>query len=101
MLLSCGPENRSRYMDPERNLRQRHMSPHLGEVAWHNEIKMRFGPGHMAQLVGVLFCATKGGRFDSGQGTCLGCRFDPWVGCVWEATRRCFSLTMMFLLLSL
>ena len=36
-----------------------------------------------------------------GQGiTCLGCRFWSWLGCVWEATDWCFSLTSMFLSLS-
>ena len=36
-----------------------------------------------------------------GQGTYLGCRFDPWSGCVREATDQCFSFTSMFLFLSL
>ena len=36
-----------------------------------------------------------------GQGTYLGCEFDPWLGCLWEATDQCFSLTSMFLSLSL
>ena len=31
-----------------------------------------------------------------GQGTCLGCRLHPWLGCMWEATNRCFSLASMF-----
>ena len=31
------------------------------------------------------------------QGTHLGCRFDPPLGCVWEATNGCFSLTSKFL----
>ena len=31
---------------------------------------------------------------------CLGCGFGPWLGCVQEATDRCFSLTLMFLPLS-
>ena len=25
------------------------------------------------------------GGLISGQGTCLGCGFHPWLGCVWEA----------------
>ena len=35
------------------------------------------------------------------QGTCLGCKFDPWLGCIQEATHWCFSLTLKFLSLSL
>ena len=27
-----------------------------------------------------------------GQGTCLGCGPGPWLGCVRQATHRCFSL---------
>ena len=26
-----------------------------------------------------------------GQGVYLGCRFDPWLGCLWEAIDGCFS----------
>ena len=36
-----------------------------------------------------------------GKGTYLGCRFNPWLGYVLEATGACFSLTLMFLSLSL
>lgn len=36
-----------------------------------------------------------------GQGTCPGCRFRPWLGCVQEETHRCFSLASMFLFLFL
>ena len=36
-----------------------------------------------------------------GQDTYLGCQFGPWWGCVWAKTDRCFSLTWMFLSLSL
>ena len=32
-----------------------------------------------------------------GQGTCLGCRFGPQLGSLWEAADRCFSRTSMFL----
>ena len=28
------------------------------------------------------------------QGTYLGCRFDPQLGYVWEATNRCFSFSL-------
>ena len=35
-----------------------------------------------------------------GKGTYLGCRFNPWLGYVLEATGACFSLTLMFLSLS-
>ena len=31
-----------------------------------------------------------------GQGTCLGCGFSPWSGCVWEATNPCFCLNRCF-----
>lgn len=34
----------------------------------------------MARLVGAAFCTPKGGWFDSGQGTYLGCGFDPCRG---------------------
>ena len=27
----------------------------------------------------------------TGQGTCLGCGFGSWLGCIWKATNRCFS----------
>ena len=37
----------------------------------------------------------------SDQGTRLGCRLDPQSGCIGEATNPCFSLTSMFLSLSL
>ena len=37
----------------------------------------------------------------SSQGTCLGSRCDPRPGCVQEVTNKCFSLTWMFLSLSL
>ena len=36
-----------------------------------------------------------------GQGTCLGCRFGPRSGRIQEATDPCFSLTSVFLSLSL
>ena len=35
------------------------------------------------------------------QGTYLGCRVDPWWGCIWEANDTCFSLTFMSLSLPL
>ena len=48
----------------------------------------------VAQLVG--HCPAKGHQLGSHQGTCLGCGFDPWLGCIREATNQCFSLTSMF-----
>ena len=35
-----------------------------------------------------------------GQGTHLACGFNPWLGHLWEATDRCFSLISIFLFLS-
>ena len=34
------------------------------------------------------------------QGTCLGCRFGPWLGYLWEATNQCFSHQSFFSSLS-
>ena len=52
----------------------------------------------VVQLVGVSSCTSKGRRFNSYQGTCLGCGFGPWLGQLGEATRwwmllshQCFS----------
>ena len=39
----------------------------------------------------------KGGDSILREGTCLGCRFDPWLGRIWEAANWCFSFTSMFL----
>ena len=30
-----------------------------------------------------------------GQGTYLGCGFDPWLGHIWEAANQCFSLSQI------
>ena len=49
-------------------------------------------PGWVAPLVGMLSYAPKSFGFDSGQGGSLGCRFDPWLGHIWEAAKTCFSL---------
>ena len=35
------------------------------------------------------------------QGTYLDCRFNPWLGHMWGATDRSFSLTLMFVSLFL
>ena len=35
-----------------------------------------------------------------GQGICLGCRFNPQSGCIYEANNQCFSFTWIFLPLS-
>ena len=50
----------------------------------------------MAQLVGPLSCTPKGRGFDPGQGTYLGCGFDPWTRQLNDV-----SLTSIFLSLSL
>ena len=46
-------------------------------------------PGWVSRLVGALSCAPKS------------CRFHPWSGHIQEVTNQCFSLTSMFLPLSL
>ena len=43
--------------------------------------------------VGWTMCTPKGGGSIPGQGTHLGCWFDPQMGHVKEATNRCFSLS--------
>ena len=43
----------------------------------------------------------KVGSLIPGQGTYLGCRFCPLLECIWEVANWCFSLTSMFLFLSL
>lgn len=37
----------------------------------------------------------------SSRGTSLGCRFSPWLGCVWEAADQCISCIDLSLCLSL
>ena len=61
------------------------------------------GLASVAQLVGVSSWShrPKGHRFIPGQGTRLGCGFDPQSGHVEEAMDWCFSLTSMFLCFSL
>ena len=49
----------------------------------------------VAQLVGYCPTKQKVNGSISIQGTCLGCRSNPWPGHV--ATEQCFSLTLMFL----
>ena len=51
----------------------------------------------MVQLVGVSSLHQKAAGSIPGQGTYLGCRFDPRWRCVQEATDQCFSLISMFL----
>ena len=46
-----------------------------------------------------LSCTPKGCRFDSGEGSYLGCGFDPWLGHMQEAvnqyfSRRCLSVCL-------
>ena len=62
----------------------------------------RFRPGQVAQLVGASSQTPKGCSSIPSQGTCLGCRWDPWLEHVQEANDQCFSFTSMFVsLLSL
>ena len=64
----------------------------------------------VAQLVGASSSNQKVVDLIPGDGTFLGTGFDPGPGlgvydpqsrCVWEATNQCFSLTLIFLSLSL
>ena len=50
--------------------------------------------------LGVIL-RSKGRWFSSSHGTCLGCRFSPWLGCTQRAMDQIFSLTSMFLFLFL
>ena len=44
------------------------------------------GPGWVAKSFGALFYTHKGAGLILVQGTFIGCRFDPQLGHVWEAT---------------
>ena len=56
----------------------------------------------VAQLVGHWPIDQEvAGGFDSQQGMYRGSGFSPWSGHVQKATDRCFSLTLMFVPLSL
>ena len=46
----------------------------------------KVSPGQVAQLVGALFHNQNVGGSIPGQGTCLGCEFNPQEESVWEAT---------------
>ena len=50
----------------------------------------------MAQLVGCHPANQKVTSSIPSQGTCLGCRFGPQSGHIWEAINRCFSLFPSF-----
>ena len=39
--------------------------------------RLKIALAAVAHLVGALSCELKGCRFTLGQGTCVGCRFDP------------------------
>ena len=54
----------------------------------------------MAQLIGASFGTPKVVGLILGQGTYLGCRLDPKLGCIWEATNRCFHINVFLSLLS-
>ena len=54
----------------------------------------------VAQLVGHCPANQKVKNLIPRKGTCLGCGLAPHLGCIQEATNRCFSLTSMFLSLS-
>ena len=43
----------------------------------------KLGPDHVAQLVG--HCPAKRKVAGLIPGTCIGCGFDPWSGCIQEA----------------
>ena len=64
---------------------------------WNNMIKIWSSPGWVAQLVKVSLCTPKICGLIPSQGTYLGCGFIPWLGCMQEATNRCFFLTSLFL----
>lgn len=56
-------------------------------------------PGQVAQLVGALSQHRKAVGWVPSQGTYLGCRLDPWLGHIQEATDppdRCCSLPSSF-----
>ena len=55
-------------------------------------------PGQLAQLAGVPSHTARECGFSPRSGPIP--RFDFWLGCMWEATSQCFSLTSMFLSLS-
>ena len=46
--------------------------------------EMKNSPGCVAQLVGAWFWPLRCCQLGSGQGTCLGCNFDAWLGCARE-----------------
>ena len=50
----------------------------------------------VAQLVRSCPTKQKVAGLIPGQGTCLSCRFGPWLECVPEAKDRFFSLTSLF-----
>lgn len=51
------------------------------------------GPGWVAQFVERHPVNQKVASSIASQGTYLSWRFDLWLGCVWEVTDRCFSLS--------
>ena len=53
--------------------------------------KSSWAPAGVIQLVGVPSCNQKFAGLILGQDTYIGCGFDPWSRCEWEATNRCFS----------
>ena len=55
----------------------------------------------MAQLVGHRSAKQKVAGSIPSQDTCLGCRVSPQLGCIQEATNRCFFVIWIFLSLSL
>ena len=60
-------------------------------------LNLLFSSGQVTQEVGALSCNHKAVGSISGQGTYLGCAFDPRSRHMWEATYQHFSLTWMFL----
>ena len=69
-------------------------------------IKKGPSPDQYGSVGWALLHKVKGHHFDSGQGiclsqgTCLSCKFGPFLGLIGEAANLCFSLTLMFLSLS-
>ena len=58
----------------------------MTENVGYSKKKNDFCPGQVAQLVGTLSPKGKVVGLIPGQGSYLGCGFDPQSKCIWEAT---------------